>query len=300
MSPEPKELLILRGLPASGKTSFSKNLQKQNPGKYKRINRDDLRHMLDDYEITKSNEAFVYSLRNLLIKEAFASGFSVICDDTNLKEKHLRGLKQVAKEAQQELQLEIQVNVHVMPTPLEECLKRDAQRIRPIGASRIRYLYQTSDLYEKQRNTALQYAEQNKDLPPCILCDLDGTLAKITKRNPYDTAKCLKDELNQPIFDLLELERKEGAKIILVTGRDERYKKQTIEWLEKNSIIYDHLYMRTTSDSRKDSLVKKEIYFQFIFEQYKVKYILDDRTQVVDMWRKELKLPCFQVNYGDF
>lgn len=58
--------------------------------------------------------------------------------------------------------------------------------------------------------------------------------------------------------------------------------------------------MRKTQDNRKDSIIKTEIYQEFIKEHYFVEFVLDDRNQVVDTWRKDLKLPCFQVNYGDF
>jgi hypothetical protein len=43
-----------------------------------------------------------------------------------------------------------------------------------------------------------------------------------------------------------------------------------------------------------------EIYFEHINDQFYVEFVLDDRNQVVDTWRKDLKLNCFQVNYGDF
>jgi len=46
--------------------------------------------------------------------------------------------------------------------------------------------------------------------------------------------------------------------------------------------------------------VDKEIYKAKIEPNYDVYLVLDDRNQVVDMWRKELQLPCFQVWYGDF
>jgi putative SOS response-associated peptidase YedK len=37
-----------------------------------------------------------------------------------------------------------------------------------------------------------------------------------------------------------------------------------------------------------------------IRDNFNVEFVLDDRNSVVDMWRKELNLPTFQVNYGDF
>ncbi|MGH7203736.1 MAG: AAA family ATPase, partial [Candidatus Levyibacteriota bacterium] len=53
-------------------------------------------------------------------------------------------------------------------------------------------------------------------------------------------------------------------------------------------------------DFRKDAVVKKELYETHISGKYEVLFVLDDRDQVVEMWRKDLGLPCFQVDYGNF
>ena len=58
--------------------------------------------------------------------------------------------------------------------------------------------------------------------------------------------------------------------------------------------------MRATGDVRKDWIVKKELYKAHVKGQYFINFILDDRNQVVDLWRLDLGLPCLQVNYGDF
>ena len=58
--------------------------------------------------------------------------------------------------------------------------------------------------------------------------------------------------------------------------------------------------MRRTGDRRKDSTVKREMYERTVPGTYDVLLVLDDRNQVVDMWRKVLGLPCFQVDYGNF
>jgi hypothetical protein len=58
--------------------------------------------------------------------------------------------------------------------------------------------------------------------------------------------------------------------------------------------------MRKTGDMRKDSLVKEEIYNSNIAPNYNVFLILDDRDQVIDLWRNKLGLTAFQVAYGNF
>ena len=57
--------------------------------------------------------------------------------------------------------------------------------------------------------------------------------------------------------------------------------------------------MRLADDNRKDSIIKEEIYNKVIKPRYNIKLVLDDRNQVVDMWR-DIGLPCFQVAPGDF
>jgi hypothetical protein len=59
------------------------------------------------------------------------------------------------------------------------------------------------------------------------------------------------------------------------------------------------LMMRKTGDKRKYSIVKKEIFNEHIKGKYCVDFVLDDRNQVVEMWRK-LGLVCLQVAEGNF
>ena len=57
--------------------------------------------------------------------------------------------------------------------------------------------------------------------------------------------------------------------------------------------------MRKQHDNRADWIVKKELFVDEISNIYDVKFVLDDRQQVVDMWRS-LGLTCFQVAEGNF
>lgn len=51
--------------------------------------------------------------------------------------------------------------------------------------------------------------------------------------------------------------------------------------------------------NRKDVVIKRELFDRYIRDNYQVLFVLDDRNQVVDMWR-ELGLKCLQVAPGDF
>jgi histidinol phosphatase-like enzyme len=153
---------------------------------------------------------------------------------------------------------------------------------------------------EKIKKDSPTYSTQNPNLPKAIICDLDGTLCLMNGRNPFNASNCDEDLLNEPVANLLKNYHQLGYKILLVSGREDRFKDPTLRFLEKHNITFDALYMRKSKDQRKDSLIKTEIYNDFIKTKYFVEFVLDDRNQVVDMWRKELKLPCFQVFYGDF
>lgn len=72
----------------------------------------------------------------------------------------------------------------------------------------------------------------------------------------------------------------------MISGRDEVCRKETIDWLYDNGIHFKELHMRPKDDIRKDAIVKQEIYDNHIKGKYEVLFILDDRQQVVDMWRE--------------
>jgi len=269
-----KTILILRGLPASGKSTFAKKLVKENPGLYKRLNRDDMREMLDGYRFSKSNEKFVKRMRDWLILESLRDGKHVIVDDTNLSSKNLNRITQLAEQYRKQTGEEVKVEVKEFAISLEDAIARDAQRQRSVGAERIRKLYHQFYGDGTRKGRGPFYAEQDKTLPPAIICDLDGTLAIIDHRNPFDASECEKDELNEPVADIVKSYHATGHQIILLSGRTDNYKAQTERWLAKHSIPYHQLLMRKDGDSRKDAIIKKEIVDANIKDQFYVKFVL--------------------------
>jgi hypothetical protein len=146
--------------------------------------------------------------------------------------------------------------------------------------------------------------------PLCFIFDIDGTLALMKDRGPFDWKKVGQDGVNKPveitykmiscaITDLVLQRRRSAVKMFIFSGRDSSCREQTRKWLKKNNLKYDKLYMRPEGDMRKDSIVKKELFEKHISGKYSVIAVFDDRQQVVDMWR-EMGLACFQVAKGDF
>jgi predicted kinase len=288
-----KKVIMMRGLPGSGKSTYAKSLLAETPNAYKRINRDELRAMFDNSHWSKGNEKYVKQVRDMLIIKALEEGKHVIVDDTNLataNETHIRQMIEAFNKAKNDT---VQVELVEFDTPLEECIARDAKRPKPVGAKRIREMH-------RQHYAAKNTIEQDETLPKAIICDLDGTLALLNGRNPFDAAKCEDDILNKPVAKVLKTFQDLGYKILFLSGRKEEHKPHTLRWLAQNDITFDMIELRKTDDGRMDAIVKKELFETHIANKYYVEFVLDDRNQVVDLWRNELGLTCFQVNYGDF
>ena len=98
--------------------------------------------------------------------------------------------------------------------------------------------------------------------------------------------------------NLLLVYTKAGYNIILVSGRSDEYRELTENWLRENNIFYIALWMRKADDIRADSIIKEEIFKEYIEPYYTVHAIIDDRKRVLRMWRR-LGLPTFAVGNQD-
>jgi len=144
-------------------------------------------------------------------------------------------------------------------------------------------------------------------MPRAIIVDLDGTMASHYNevgeqmRGHYEYSK-VSDDLPIPeIIEVVAALKDAGNSIIFVSGREDSCREATIEWLarfgfEPGSYL---LLMRKTGDHRKDFIIKYEIFREHIAEHYDILVCIDDRSQVVAMWRK-IGIRTLQVDDGDF
>jgi hypothetical protein len=133
-----------------------------------------------------------------------------------------------------------------------------------------------------------------------IICDLDGTLSLLNGRSPYDASTCEKDTCNEPIRNILEVYyRFMQWQIIYLSGREDKFRPQTEIFLRNNHCPPGPLHMRTSGDYRKDWIIKSELFDTNVRGKYRVRFVLDDRNQVVKAWRA-MDLTCLQVANGDF
>lgn len=121
--------IILVGPPASGKTHWSKEFCEHNPN-YARINRDDIRSMLFDNVYTSTYEMLVQKAQKLLVEQAITDGYSVIIDNTHLKDDDT--IRWCAffdvLGAKLDRKVEVEVDTRFCEVPLETCLERNAKR----------------------------------------------------------------------------------------------------------------------------------------------------------------------------
>jgi hypothetical protein len=255
--------------------------------------------MLDNSKWSKENERFVKDVRDLIIIEALAAGKNVVVDDTNLMGGHIDHIKEITESFRPTYEEKF------MDTPLAECIRRDMLRPNGVGKKVIRRMYDAiSHLY-------IPKIEYDPNKPDCIIVDIDGTLAHMNGRSPYDYSKVHTDVIDEVVVDLVRRYRKTDIMdenplyVVLVSGRDDTCKEETEKWLRDNHIPYDELFMRDSTlvdeDGKKldDTKIKRDIYNEWIKNRYNVRFVLDDRNRVVDMWRS-LGLKVLQVGEGDF
>lgn len=142
--------------------------------------------------------------------------------------------------------------------------------------------------------------------PEAIICDMDGTLSDPTHRRHWLEQKnweefyslCNLDPVHSHISKIIQSMHFK-YQIIIVTGRPLAHAEATHSWLFENGIPWDDFACRKDGDFRQDYIVKEEILNEYILPRYNPIFALDDRKQVVDMWRRR-GIPCLQVAEGDF
>ena len=301
------KLLILVGAPGSGKSTFARYFLRTEDN-WIRVNRDDFRLMqfgdslmIPFYEerISKMVEASVLTL--------LKSDTNVIIDATNTSLRTIQDMIHTYTEY-------ADISFKVFDLPVDELVKRCDKRYEETGkfisksvvernVANLKHTLEKFDfapIPRKVQVATTSYATQDKNLPKAVICDLDGTLSLLNGRDPYNAATCDNDLLNEPVAAALKMAKQQGYLVILLSGREDKFREPTMRFLDKHQIGYDLLLMRTSNDFRKDNIIKRELFEGEIQGKYFVEFLLDDRNQVVDMWRKDLHLPCFQVNYGDF
>ena len=277
--------IVTVGIPASGKSTFANTL----PGAWVELNRDEIRGMLHrsthGTEFTWAawkwkREKEVTAVFQSKLRAAVDTGLNIICSDTNLHE---------GRRSQLIAQLEgfgYDVEVKVFHVEFDEACKRDAARPNGAGITAI------AEMYEKYSKQFIKQATDSPFVPEvytirqqAIIVDIDGTLAKMVSRGPFEWDKVGEDEPNWTVVEIVRGMKALGKIVIIMSGRDGVAQTATELWLNKHGIQYDEFYIRTAGDSRDDRIIKSELYFNNVDGRYNVTAVFDDRPKVCQMWR---------------
>jgi len=304
-------LHLTRGLPASGKTTFARQWVAEAPESRARLNRDDLRAMLHTHYGGFVTERAVSIVQHNAANGLLRKGYDVIVDDTNLVARFVREWLKLAERQGATVEFHDQF----LDVTLDECIRRDDARLSTggwsVGAEVIRTMHGKYLAQGRPAVPTLLPADApatkpytgTPGAPKAVLVDVDGTLALNTGgRSPYDWGRVGEDDANWPVVRLVSEFVSLGYRVVLMSGRDEVCRDATLDWLNRHEVIddaYPLLLMRANGDNRKDAVVKLELFDRCVRDDFDVRYVLDDRNQVVAAWRS-IGLPVLQVADGDF
>lgn len=292
------KITILIGIPASGKSTWSKDYIRNNADTV-RVNRDDFRLMLKSAQMTEPKiEDMITTLVDATITQSLLRKCNVLVDATNLKVGYIKSFVEKFKYS-------ADIDYRVFDISIEKALERDAKREATVGEAVIKKMYKDFKIlmdsfdFQPVTKTDRKHLTPNFEskLEDAVIFDIDGTLALMGKRGPFDWDDVYKDSINEIVSEQLAFHKSKGRKVLVVTGRDAVCRKVTEDWLDLHELDYDEMFMRPKDDYRKDTAIKKEIYVNEIKDKYNVLAVYDDRLSVCKAWN-DLGLYVFTVNQG--
>ncbi len=310
-------LFIFRGLPGSGKNYVAEKMAREHGGRI--VDRDMIRHMLYQsyWDPECIDEKVVTETQNTLIDEGLRMQENVYVPDMNLRNQYVTRLieKAIAFGSNWEV-------VDLTDVDLEVCRWRNATHDRRLVGKVVpdhvivdlhqRFIkgkeYPLPITFPKPKAVSNRYETYVPDVtkPDAIIIDIDGTLARMVDRGPYDEHLVGNDELIEPVARMAKHASDAGVIPIFMSGRTDGCEEPTGDWLVgKMPWLYDapdwDLFMRRSVEDRgrPDDDVKYDLFMREVAPHYNVLYTVDDRDKVVAMWRS-IGLVCAQVAPGDF
>lgn len=303
------KLLLTVGLPGCGKTTFAAEYVKSKNNTVN-INMDDMRQMMavshKNYRFNNSNEAFVQEVQKYAADNLVSKGKNIVVSDTNLNPKVFKKWEKFAKDNNYHFEVvnffemfkknqEFEHEFFAVNAFVKQCKERNLLREKSvpeeiIDRMALDYLYPASD-----------HVTYDPNLPECVIVDIDGTMAHMHNRSPYDESKVIDDIADAEVI-LSVIAEKEflNRKVIVMSGRKDSCREDTEKWLKMYRVPYDELHMRAHKDSRGDEIVKYELFRDNVLGKYNAVKVFDDREKVCFMWRNLFGLKVYQVEPGKF
>jgi predicted kinase len=314
------KMFILRGLPGCGKSTKARQLQKEYGGRI--AERDIFRKLIyGTYYGADVDEKVITETQRAFVEEGLRFGENVIISDMNLKHAYVKAWVEIAWKHHAQIEIVDMTNVS-----LSDCRHNNANddRVKDgkvVPDELIVDLHQrfikgrgyplpvmmTGAKVKDERRFETYVPDTSKR--DAIIVDIDGTLARMVARGPFDEHLVHTDELIESVARMVEHAAFSDVKIIFMSGRTDGCEAQTLDWLREKmpwldwagaDVEYQLIMRRSVEDrGRPDDIVKYELFQRHVAERYNVLYVIDDRNKVVNMWRA-MGLTCAQVAQGDF
>ena len=287
------KLIIMRGLPGSGKSTWAKAWVNEDPINRVRLNWDDMRNMMGPYWIPeRENTGILKELREKFLKHMMERNWDIVCDNRNLNPKEIEFYENIVKEFNEDGH-PYTIEFKDFFIPVEECIRRDAMRANPIGEKTIKSLfhkYMPLIVGSEHRKKIESQPTYRADKPDCIIVDMDGTLAfNLSGRSFFDDIDMIKYDtpLLATVSILRAMKMTGTCNIFIVTGRSEKSREATEVWLAENNIPFDKVFMREDGDYSHSQDFKQKVYEDNIKNNYNVLFVLDDDTKCIEMYQEQ-------------
>lgn len=296
------ELLLLSGLPASGKSTYRHNWITEDPDGRIAVCYDDLRIGMfgPDWKWNRADEEKMKAHARDITTRALAAGLSVVIDNTNLSSRTRNEWSELGSK------LGAQIVAHCMVESVAECVRRDKLRA---GKARVgRAIIEGMALRQGMLDLTGQH----------ILCDIDGTLADCAHRLHYikNTIPCpdcsggllgacsrckgarkvpakkdwagffsdVSNDVPIPLIVDLVTDLSKRYDIVMVSGRNMSIAKQTEDWLDKHCPFpIKYLLLRQDNDHAPSAEAKGEIVKKIPHKA--IVAAIDDRPADLIMYR---------------
>lgn len=297
-----QSLVLTRGLPASGKSTYAEAWLAQDPDNRVRVNRDTIRFELfsmwypieDERGTVKEKEQRVTDVERQRIEKALRSGKSVIVDNTNLNPKVFSTYGKIAK------RFLVPLTHKDFPISIEETLRRNSLRERQVPEFVIRdmqarYMGPNGEFHLFPGDYPAKPFVEPQARQQAIAFDMDGTFADTRSIQHYVSGGKYRDfdgfhraslfvPPNQQVLQMAMDAHAGGFKIIITTARGELYREVTQKWLDDHGVPYNNIFMRADKDQRPDHVVKTEM-LQTLRKYYDMVRFVDDNPAAVSAWK---------------
>ena len=286
-----KKAIITIGVSASGKSTWAQEFaydQLMKGTSFHIIERDKIRaDILFNRKLTKPGDGVVWAkwkwkwenevtaIADEMLEAAIANEFvhGVIFSDTNLNAERRKALANTL------VKKGFEVEEKFFDISWAEAVKRDTARKNGVGVSVL------ADQFARLQKATVKQYKGNPSLPKAVIVDIDGTLAHMNGRSAFAWDRVGEDDVDDEVRDVVAGLKASGYKVIVMSGRDGVCRDITVDWMKEMGIQYDEFFIRTAGDMRNDGIIKAELFWNNVADRYNVKMVIDDRPQVLRMWR---------------